>query len=124
MSSRNLRMQISGIQDRSVGIINYSKKMKEYNFYVYILANKRNGILYVGITNNILTRILQHKQKLKKECFTAKYGVDKLVYYEIYGYIQDAIAREKQVKVWKRKWKIELIEEENPTWRDLFYDMI
>ena len=98
--------------------------MKEYNFYLYILASGRNGTLYVGVTNNLFARSFQHKLKENKESFTAKYRVDKLVYYEIYGYIQDAIAREKQVKAWRRNWKIELIEKENPTWRDLFYDMI
>jgi putative endonuclease len=97
---------------------------KEYNFYLYILASGRNGTLYVGVTNNLFARSFQHKLKENKESFTAKYRVDKLVYYEIYGYIQDAIVREKQLKAWRRNWKIELIEKENPTWRDLFYDMM
>lgn len=97
------------------------KEEKEY--YVYILTNKRNGTLYIGVTNNLLNRNFQHKIKEDKNSFTAKYSINRLVYYETYIYIQDAIAREKQLKNWKRKWKIELIEKENSTWRDLFNDL-
>ena len=97
---------------------------KEYNFYLYILASCQKGTLYIGITNNILNRNFQHKIKYDKNSFTAKYNVDKLVYYETYQYIQDAIQREKQMKAWKRQWKINLIEKENPEWRDLFIDML
>lgn len=97
---------------------------EEKQFFVYILASKRNGTLYVGVTNNLLNRSFQHKIKQNKNSFTAKYNVDKLVYYEVYQYIGDAIAREKQLKKWKRKWKIELIEKENSAWRDLFNDML
>lgn len=98
------------------------KERKRY--YVYILANKRNGTLYMGVTNNLFNRNFQHKIKLNKNSFTAKYNIDKLVYFETYGYIQDAIAREKQLKRWRREWKLKLIEKDNPTWRDLFKDFL
>ena len=93
------------------------------NYYVYILTSKRNGTLYIGVTNNLLNRSFQHKTKENKKSFTAKYNVNRLVYYEIFTDVREAIAREKQLKKWKRKWKIELIEKENPTWRDLFDDL-
>ncbi len=92
--------------------------MKQY--FVYILASKRNGTLYLGITNNLLKRVHEHKNNLI-EGFTKKYNVHTLVYYEIYNDIYDAIAREKRVKKWKRRWKIELIEKFNPEWEDLYY---
>ena len=101
----------------------YYKKRKEHSYYIYILASKRNGTLYIGVTNNLFSRTFQHKLKKDTKSFTARYNVARLVYYEIYQYIQDAIAREKQLKKWKRVWKIELIEKENSTWRDLFHDM-
>ena len=97
---------------------------EEYCYYIYILASNRNGTLYIGVTNDLFARSFQHKLKINKDSFTAKYNVDKLVYYESYQYIQDAIEREKQMKAWKRQWKMELIEKENPTWRDLFDDMM
>lgn len=95
----------------------------EHVYYVYILTNKRNGTLYIGVTNGLFIRSFQHKLKINKNSFTAKYGIDKLVYYETYKSIIDAITREKQLKRWRRKWKIELIEKENYVWRDLFHDM-
>jgi len=99
------------------------KKNKEHHYYIYILASKRNGTLYIGVTNSLFRRSFQHKLKENPKSFTARYNVTRLVYFETYGYIQDAIQREKQLKKWKRQWKIELIEKENPTWRDLFLDM-
>ena len=87
------------------------------------MASDRNGTLYIGVTNNLFTRSFQHKLKINKDSFTAKYNIDRLVYYESYQYIQDAIQREKQMKVWQRQWKIRLIEEGNPARRDLFHDM-
>lgn len=99
------------------------KVMKEKRcYYVYILASKRNGTLYIGVTNNVLNRNWQHKQKENSSSFTARYNVNRLVYYEVYSDVRAAITREKQLKNWKRGWKIELIEEDNPTWRDLFDD--
>jgi len=102
-----------------------NKKMsQEYIYYVYILSSKRNGTLYIGVTNDLFNRSFQHKLKQNPDSFTAKYNVNKLVYFEEYQYIQDAILRETQLKKWNRQWKIRLIEENNPTWRDLFLDMI
>ena len=94
--------------------------MKQY--YVYILASKKNGTLYIGMTNNLLKRIYEHKNNLIAG-FTMKYGVHNLVYYEMYGDIYDAIAREKQMKKWERNWKIELIQKANPEWKDLYYNL-
>ena len=87
-------------------------------YYVYILTNKNNTVLYVWITNNIERRIYEHKNKLI-EWFTSKYNLNKLVYFEEYENVNDAIRREKQLKKWKRKWKEELIEWKNPWWSDL-----
>jgi len=91
-------------------------------YFVYILASKRNGTLYIGVTNNLLKRVDEHKNNLVPG-FTNKYGVHNLVYYERYSDIYDAIAREKRMKKWKRAWKIELIEKSNPEWRDLYNDL-
>ena len=88
------------------------------NFYVYILSSQRNGTLYIGVTSNLMTHMQQHKSKMIKG-FTRKYGVDRLVYYEIFESICNAIAREKQLKEWKREWKLRLIEKVNPQWKDL-----
>jgi putative endonuclease len=96
---------------------------KEQIYYVYILASSQNGTLYIGVTNGLFKRALQHKLKEDLKSFTAKYNTDKLVYYESYQYIQDAIQREKQLKKWNRQWKIRLIKEMNPTWEDLFASM-
>jgi len=95
--------------------------MRQY--YVYILASKRNGTLYIGVTNNLLRRVWEHKNCLV-EGFTKKYHVHKLVYFEIYRDIYGAITREKRMKKWNRQWKIDLIEKANPQWRDLFLDVI
>lgn len=98
------------------------KYKKDYLFLVYILASKKNETLYVGITKNLVNRSYQHKLTENKNSFTAKYNVDKLVYYETYQYVNDAIEREKELKRYRRKWKIELIEKENHAWRDLSKD--
>ena len=87
--------------------------------YVYILASKKNGTLYVGVTSNLPRRIEIHQQNLVSKSFTSKYTVHILVYFEIFDNIKEAIAREKQLKWWKRQWKIELIEKLNPEWKDL-----
>jgi putative endonuclease len=92
--------------------------MKQY--YLYILASKKNGTLYIGVTNNLRKRVYEHKNNLVRG-FTQKYSVHKLVYYEGYNNDYDAIAREKRMKKWKRQWKIELIEKHNPQWADLYY---
>ena len=91
----------------------------EYQYYVYILSNKKNGTLYIGMTDNIARRIEEHKSKINKDSFTVKYGLDKLVYYESTNNVNEAMAREKQLKNWKREWKIKLIEENNKDWNDL-----
>ncbi len=88
------------------------------NFYVYILCSRKNGTLYIGVTNDLNRRIQIHKKKLNSG-FTKRYGVDRLVYYEIFESIVDAIRREKQLKKWNRLWKIQLIEKINPSWKDL-----
>ena len=85
--------------------MNNYKRFKDYTFYVYILASKRNGTLYVGVTNSLFTRSFQHKLKQNPSSFSAKYSINKLVYYEIYQYIDEAIEREKELKKWRRDWK-------------------
>ncbi len=90
---------------------------------IYILASKRNGTLYTGVTSDLLARVWQHKNDAT-EGFTKKYSVHKLVYFEQYENIPSAIEREKQIKKWKREWKLELIEEQNPTWKDLYENVI
>jgi len=92
------------------------------HYYLYILASKRNGTLYIGVTNNLLKRVWEHKNKFVQG-FTNKYTVDKLVYYEIFEDINEAILRETQMKRWKREWKIELIEKDNAEWIDLYEEM-
>jgi putative endonuclease len=87
---------------------------------VYILASKRNGTLYVGVTSDLQQRAWTHKNDLV-EGFTKKYGVHSLVYYELHQEMIAAIAREKQIKKWNRAWKLELIEEQNPDWSDFFF---
>lgn len=91
-------------------------------FYVYILASKRNGTLYIEITSGLVQRIWQHKNKMV-EGFTQKYNVNKLVYYEVHPNAESAITREKQMKKWRRSWKIRLIEEKNPDWKDSYDDI-
>ena len=86
---------------------------------VYILANKRNGTLYVGATSDLPKRIWEHKSKVV-EGFTNKYGVDKLVWYEIDHTMESAIQRENTIKKWRREWKLRIIEEMNPGWKDLY----
>jgi len=88
-------------------------------YFTYIVTNKKRGIPYTGMTNNLKVRAWQHKQNIVKG-FTSRYNLDKLVWYEEYQWVQDAIAREKEIKGWSRKKKIELIESMNPEWKDLY----
>jgi len=88
-------------------------------FVVYILSNKRNGTLYVGFTNDLQRRMVEHKNAVV-ESFTKRYGLTQLVYVESYKYVNDALRREKQLKGWQRQWKIDLIERQNPQWLDLY----
>ena len=92
-------------------------------YYVYILASRKNGTLYVGVKSDLIRRIWEHKDKAVKG-FTSKYGVDILVYYEIFDDPENAIKREKRLKEYKRQWKIDLIEKGNPTWKDLYEEII
>jgi len=85
-----------------------------YNFYVYILTNKAKTVLYTGVTNNLKRRLEEHNEKLNPNSFTAKYNLNYLIYYEKFGWIQQAIAREKEIKLLKRDLKLELIKEFNP----------
>jgi putative endonuclease len=94
----------------------------EAQFYVYILASRKHGTLYIGITNDLIRRVYEHKTKVVPG-FTTKYGVDKLVYFEIFDDRTSAITREKQLKKWRRDWKIELIEDKNSGWVDLFHTL-
>ena len=93
--------------------------MRERVYYVYILASRIGGTLYVGVTGDLVRRVFQHREKLLKD-FTEKYQVNRLVYYEAFGEIGAAIRREKQLKRWNREWKVQLIEEKNPNWDDLY----
>jgi putative endonuclease len=88
-------------------------------FYVYIVCSKRNGTLYIGVTSDLIKRVYEHKHGLV-EGFTKKYNIHCLVWYEIHESAEFAIIREKQIKKWKRAWKLGLIEKENPEWNDLY----
>lgn len=96
--------------------------MKDHQYYVYILASKRNGTLYIGVTNNLIKRVYGHKSNLV-EGFTKKYKVHLLVYYESTNDIRSALIKEKQLKKWNRKWKLRIIEEFNPEWKDLYHNL-
>ena len=93
--------------------------MWNYNFYIYIITNKISTVLYIGVTNNLKRRIFEHKNKLVPG-FSMKYNLTKLLYYEHFDNINDAIHREKQLKKWNRKWKEELINKFNPRWSNLY----
>ena len=88
-------------------------------WYVYIMANRANGVIYIGVTDNIDERVKEHKLKTYPKSFTSRYNCNKLVYFEEYEQGDKAMIRERQFKKWKRVWKIELIEEMNPFWSDL-----
>ena len=113
---RNLYKCHSCLDQESIQII-----MK--TFYVYIMASQKYGTLYIGVTNDLTKRIYQHKQNMVKG-FTQKYHVHNLVYLEEYSDVNEAISREKNLKKWKRSWKIKLIETKNPEWKDLYSEII
>ena len=92
------------------------------SFYTYILASAPHGTIYVGMTDNLSRRIYEHREKVRRG-FTSKYGVTRLVWFESYELRENAFRRERRIKEWKRRWKIELIEADNPTWRDLYDDL-
>jgi putative endonuclease len=95
--------------------------MKPY--YVYVLASKQNGTLYLGVTNDLVRRVYEHKNNLV-EGFSKRYKVHRLVYYEVCDDITAAIQREKHIKKWNRRWKIDLIEKSNPEWNDLYPQIV
>ena len=95
--------------------------MKQY--YIYILTNRKKGVLYIGVTGNLIKRIWEHKNKVING-FSKKYNTDKLVYVENYTDPESAILREKRLKKWKRDWKIKLIESNNPEWKDLYDSLL
>jgi putative endonuclease len=92
-------------------------------YYIYVMASKKNGTLYVGVTSDLIKRIYDHKNDLV-EGFTQKYAIHNLVYFEATESVESAIAREKQLKKWNRAWKISLIEKNNSSWRDLYPELI
>jgi putative endonuclease len=91
----------------------------DHRYFVYILASRRNGTLYTGVTGNLLRRVYEHKNNIR-EGFTSKYGVHLLVWFETFDNVEAAIVREKRIKRWRRVWKLELIEKGNPDWTDLY----
>ena len=95
---------------------------KERSYFVYILASKIGGTLYIGVTNDLIRRVYEHKIKAA-EGFTRKYSVDRLIYFEVFNDIEAAIKREKRFKKWNRAWKIRLIEESNPNWIDRYAEI-
>jgi len=97
--------------------------MPDHDYFVYIMASKKNGTLYIGVTNNLIRRVFEHKQDII-EGFTKKYKVHSLVYYEHTSDIYSAIEREKAIKRWKRQWKINLIRQKNPDWDDLYLELV
>ncbi len=93
------------------------------NYYVYMLASGRYGPLYIGVTSDLVKRTWQHQEGFT-ESFSKKYSVKQLVWYEVHDDVQSAITREKQIKKWNRAWKIKLIQEKNPRWRDLYVEVV
>ena len=93
-------------------------------YYVYILTNKNNNVLYTGVTNDLIRRVYEHKQHFDKNSFTSKYNVTNLVYFEETNDVKAAIEREKQIKSWSRMKKFFLIKEKNPAFRDLYEDLL
>jgi putative endonuclease len=107
-------LQSFGYTDNEIG-----RMLDERQFFVYILASRKHGTLYIGVTNNLVRRVHEHREGLLPG-FTRKYDVKHLVYYEVYQDIGDAISREKALKEWRRDWKIALIEQSNAEWADLY----
>ena len=93
------------------------------DYYVYILANRRRGTLYVGVTNDLLRRVHEHKSEAA-DCFTKRYGVKQLVWFEATPDIEEVIRAEKRIKRWRRDYKIAMIEDRNPDWLDLFDELV
>ena len=89
------------------------------NYYVYMLASRRDGALYIGVTNDLVRRVYEHQTKATRS-FTSKYNITQLVWFEVYDDPTNAITREKELKKWRRAWKVDLIQKTNPAWRDLY----
>lgn len=98
--------------------------MSEKYFFVYMMASGKRGTIYIGVTSDLLSRVRQHKDHLFRNSFTDRYDVTTLVWYEALGDAESAIRREKQMKEWRRAWKVELIQEANPQWRDLWDEVV
>ena len=96
--------------------------MREHNYFVYLMASGRNGTLYCGVTNDLVRRVHEHRER-RAEGFTSRYGVSRLVWFEQHSDIDEAILREKRIKTWNRGWKLALIEKDNRSWRDLAVDL-
>jgi putative endonuclease len=96
--------------------------MKKHRYYIYILASKKYGALYIGVTNDLSRRLFEHKEGLI-EGYTKEHDIKQLVYVEVFDYVDQAIKREKDLKKWKREWKIELIMKSNPEWKDLYEEL-
>jgi putative endonuclease len=97
--------------------------MRRKQYYVYILASRPGGAIYVGVTNDLIRRVYEHRNGLVPGC-TKRYGIDQLVHYEVFDSIYNAIQREKNIKHWPRAWKTKLIAQQNPTWRDLYEEIV
>lgn len=95
----------------------------ERQFYIYIMANKRNGTIYIGVTNDLARRVYEHREGLVKG-FTSRYGLKSIVYYEVFDSVSLAIQRETSLKRWPRRWKLALIEKSNPQWKDLVDEIV
>lgn len=92
-------------------------------FYIYLITNKPKGVLYIGLTRDLKRRIYQHKNKVHPTTFSARYNLNKLVYFEVFETEEEARLRERRMKKWNRDWKIELIETNNPYWKDLYSEL-
>ena len=113
-----------GVKQRRSNPKNYNNQKTKKPGFIYILTNKNNTTLYVGVTSHIVQRINQHKDKIFPESFSAKYNLNKLVYYEAFQEIGDAIGREKQIKGGSRQKKLDLINSKNPEWKDLYDEVV
>jgi putative endonuclease len=110
---------MSGVAEIWFARVDHAPVGPSLPYYVYILASRPRGTLYIGVTNDLVRRVYEHRNDLVAG-FTAQYEVHRLVYYEIYGDVYEAITREKRLKRWRRSWKIELIEKHNEDWNDLW----